>query len=480
MDDPTLEEAEAKLESSPRSASQSTVRAALWAFSGASFLIVAFVIWMSRLLRPMADDYSIGVSVRDGLIAGVWGWWQGWSGDLTSMFANTLFVGLPLMRLPWSLASALPFLASAAMAVGLGVWLIIRVPVPSMRPSSRLVSGLLLIPVAAIAWWGYWWVTVLQSREAPNAYPLAQGVTFWQNLNAGYVVTATLLIWGWLILESRKVSRRLWPFYLAVGLLAGFNGPVFAGSALVMIALLAVSSLLRAGIRVRERGVSWLIAGLGIVVGGVASNLSPGSQYRGTLLASPEIDANLMLRLTGEAIPGGLNDWWSAVTSPGAWAVIILLTGTTALLARQGWTPNLDYFLTTGAALLAFSLILSLVSRASEFFAYPAYWHLVQPRTVAWLGLVMIAAALGTLTSRLGQDSLAVPVTVTATAVALVLAAASIALMTSEILARGQAWETGPAPLAHVSDIEDPNGWQRAAWTELRQLRGGGPLRGVE
>ena len=92
--------------------------------SGVAVSMVAFVIWTSRLLRPLADDYEIAVAANAGLIGSITGFWQSWSGAVTSTLSLTLFVGLPLRHLPWSVASAIPFLSSAILMAAVGIWLL--------------------------------------------------------------------------------------------------------------------------------------------------------------------------------------------------------------------------------------------------------------------------------------------------------------------------------------------------------------------
>lgn len=464
-----------------RTPSTTAMSVAIMLLSSASFLVVLYVLWTARLLRPGADDYSLAISAKDGLFQGVWSWWQGWSGDVTAMFSNTLFVGMPLIHLPWSFASAIPFMSAAAVIVGAAGWILFHAIPKSGEKNRRLFILSSAIPILAITWWGYWWLPVLQARDTPNADPLAQGITHWQNLNSGYVITTALLIWAWFILESRKTDKcwLLWTGYAILGLLAGLNGPVFAGSAVAMIIILAAGSLLGSQVAIRTHGATWLLAVSGILVGALASHFSPGSQSRKLLLVNPEIDTSLFFRVVNEAVPGGLADWWPAVTSPGAWVLVVVIAGATALITLRGFVPNVNFLLSTGTGLLVFSLISSFVNRVSEFFAYPAFWHLTTPRAIAWLGLTTLAIAIGSIIARMGRGSLAVPVITFAAAAGVILMASSIALMSQEIINRSAQWEIGPAPVSGVSDIEEPDGWQRDAWLSLIEIREA-PKRGIE
>lgn len=459
-------------------ASMRSRRAIFWILSISAYLVVFLVMFVSLRLRPMADDYYLAVSAKDGLLAGLLGQWNGWSGDLTTTFSNVLLVGLPLLSLPWELASAIPFTAAVTSAVGLAAWLLVFRQQESRSRRERGFQILLILPLLAIGWWGYWWVPVLFSKDAHDMYSLAQGVTFWQNLNSAYVVTTLLLTWAWIYLEGRATTAWLGALYFLLGLLAGFSGPVFAGGALVMIVLIAIYAWLGTNSDLPKRGLLWLVACIGLTFGAVASYFSPGSQLRMTVLADPKLDSNLLLRILSEGVPRGVQDWWVALTSPGSWVLVLLLIGSTALLVNFGWTPKPIALARIGIALVMFSLVLSIVNRLSEFFAYEAYWHMVTPRTAAWIGIVLLAASLGGACGRLPRQALVVPLLTLSCAIGLMLVIGGVALMVSEVYAREIRWERGPAPLAHVTDIEDPDGFQRRAYLELLDIRGG-PLRGL-
>jgi hypothetical protein len=331
-----------------------------------------------------------------------------------------------------------------------------------------------LIPVAVIAWWGYFWVTPILNPDALNAGLLAAGVTMWQNLNAAYVVPVALLLLGWFFLETRHVTPLvgIGAGYLGIGLLIGFAGPVLALSSFVMVATVAVASWLRKQTAVTKRGTVWLVAEVGIVLGALASHFSPGSQVRKPLLANPEINPEFALQLAVIGIPGGFRDWWSAITSPGAATVVVVFVGLSLLMVFQGWKPRIGYLLRVGLGLLGFSLIIALVNRSSEFFAYASYHHLVTQQTVSWVALVILAMSLGAWVAQLGRYTIAVPVTVLSTTAGIVLIGVSTVGMVDNIKDRYLQWEIGPAPITRAfTDIEDPDGWQRAAWMALRTLR---------
>ena len=443
-----------------------------------TFLVVSYVVWTSRLLRPIADDYWIAVSAQDGLLEGVITWWQEWSGAVSTMTSNVLFVGLPLLHLPWSLASAVPFLCAMFLAVFATTWIFVQA-IPKHPERRGFVIASLLFPILAVVWWGYWWLPALQAGDSDDTYRLALGVTHWQSLNAGYVIPIVLLIWLWLVLETRHgvKFRRIWAIYLLLGILAGFNGPTFAGAAFLTIVVLAVASGLGSQKAVRARGWCWVMTLLGILFGALASYFSPGSQYRTTYLANPDLNAVLISQWLTQAVPGGVSDWIRAAINPGAIVLLVVIVGYTAILVHLGFRPNARLLLTVGFALLGFALIASLVNRFAQFFAYQAFWHLTGPQTIAWLGLTAIAMGIGAYVAINVQQAQTRPVAVLGCAIGLLLFVSSITLMTQTILTRSVQWESGPAPLSGIEDIENSSGWVMAEWIKLRSLRDA-PLRG--
>ena len=451
--------------------------ALLWV---ASFSVVLYVAWTSRLLRPIADDYPIAVSMKDGLFQGVWGYFQTWSGALTTTFFACLFAGLPLLHLPLPIASALPFLSTTILIVAVAIWFFVRaLPGQNLRKSFGI--SLLFFPVLALTWWGFWWLPALTTGDFASARQLALAVTHWQTINTQYAIPATLLIWGWSFLETRKEVSKLGirTCYLLLGVLSGFNGPTFAISSILMISVIAVASQLRAQQKKTTRRLPWALALLGNAAAMLVSNFSPGSQRRKTALANPEINSELFIKLLTEALPDGVIDWLYAIINPGAIVLLIVVTGFTAMISVHRLAPDTSFLVTIGLGLIGFSLVSSVVSRIMQFFSYDAFWHVAGPRTIAWLALTAIAMGLGARVTKKSWRNIVIPFAILGSAIGLLLSVSAIDLMCRGITTRSVQWEIGPAPLGGISDIEDPDAWVMLAWLELRTLRDA-PARGLK
>lgn len=451
---------------------ESLVHATKVLVSGVLFSIVLYTIWTSRLLRPIADDYGIAVAAHKGLFEGIGIYWRTWSGAITTTFSFLLFAGIPLARLPWPLASSVPFIASAGLMASLGTWLI-KVSLGKCE-ELRVRRQLVVVSVALLAtWWGYWWLPVPSPPTESDSYAIALAMTHWQSLSAGYILPAGFLIWVWLLVQRRQNTSNWWHYVAAtiIGLLAGLNGPVFASTSLALVLLLVVIRLLKEGFLLTVSTRKLLVSSSGVIAGALISHFSPGSRYRATLLANPNVDSSLISRLITEALPAGLTDWFRAMTSQSAVIVIVVMVGITYLFMPVSQPGQARTLMLNGLGLSGFSLIFSLANRASELFAYEAFWHVIGPMAVAWLGLVATAMGIGLFLSRLTRPSIVRLVIVSTTAVGLYLLVGSLDLMCRQIIDRSEPWELGPAPVYDISDIEDPVGWILPTWLELQELR---------
>ena len=442
-------------------------------FFGTSAILVLLVFWTSRLLRPALDDYRLGVVADQGPIGGVWLWWNTWSGDLTQILANNLFVGIPLRHLPWSLASAVPFIAAALSVTALLLGILLVSSRGDTTKRHRLLGSLILFPVILISWWSYWWITASLSPDELNAVPLAVGLTMWQNLNSAYIITWALVMLGWILIEARTPSRRPWQvlLYLVIGLLAGFAGPVFALSALIMLSLLAYALWLRTPEGWKCRLELWLLTAIGIAVGAAVSFTSPGAEARRSQGTNAQTDEGLFPRILSDAFPNGIEDWWLSLTTPGAFILFTLFVGLSLVLALQGWSTSFEYLTAVGLGLLVFSVVASVVNRVSELFVYPAYWHLAGSRMLIWAAAVVLGVGFGGWIASFGRNTVAAPFLLFATAVSFLLAVSSVANMLGQIQARNLQWEVGPAPWASEAILDIETGWVRSDWRDLQRLR---------
>lgn len=440
-------------------------------------LIVVFVIYLSRLLRPIADDYSIGSVAVNGVWWGVGHFWNTWSGDLFSRTIMVLFSGWPLVNLPWSFSSAVAFLAATTVMVAIVVWLVFT----SRRHSHSLPTWIILTSLAGVAatcWWVYWWAPPTFSPLDEQDALLAASITLWQTINTQYVMSIGILTWLVLLLQrhQKRLSIAVVPAWIFIGLLIGLTGPVFAAAALAAIGLgIAIVPVCQLRIRIGQIAL-WGLAAFGVAVGAGISHLSPGTRYRSTFFESPSVDPELARRLIAD-LPGVLDRWWGLVLNPGTMLTFVLVAFTTMTLGLLGTEIAARRLLWIGASLIIFSWLMALAHHVSTAFVSFGPWHLVQVGAFVWLGIAILGATAGFSLARLGRRNLMLPVMLVAYITALGLTAASIGTMAGVITNRHGTWVSGPAPQSGIFDIEVE--FLRPAWLVLRDVQGG-PDRSLE
>lgn len=450
-------------------------RLAILLITSWALCLVAIILILSTFLRPIADDYVLGEAAGAGIVPAIVGWWSTWSGDLSLVIANTVLVGLPLQHLPWSVATAIPFVLSGLLVAGFGTWLAVASSIgigKQVRPLWRLV----LFVVAFVLWWAYWWVNFAVSGGAAYSSFLARGITFWQNLNSQYVITVTALAWAWLWLETRAGNNRvlLGAGSLLWGILAGMCGPVFAMSVASTLVFVLIFRIVQSGHV--QRAWLWITGALGVILGAAVSHFSPGTQSRAQLVTPRSRDTGFVsaiLNVTDDSVM----DWWSGIFNPGSLVVLLIVGVVVCLTVRLGASFQANRAAILSVAFLSFALLVNVVNRLSELFTYEAWWHVITARTFTWFGLCMMGVWLGTTLSSRVRGPLLTPLLILGGFLGVLLTTSGIDMMADEVLTRVKLWEIGPAPLEGMSDIEEGGGWT-SSWLALRESRGG-PARGL-
>ena len=385
-----------------------------------------------------------------------------WSGDLVSYSGLAIFVGLPLARAPIWLASALPFVLAAA-AMTLAAVVIMHPKV--LRPHRAWQPVLALVLVIPSTWWAYWWSGPALAGD-PQARQFANGITFWQTLNGQYVIPTALVTTAWVLL-GRMRPRQTWLFLMlmmALGLAIGFIGPVFALGVILGLPLLGLSLLLLGRIPSPERLLGSTLLWFMTIVGAAASHWSPGSRARALGLPHPLVNEDFVL-VQVKSMPLALSQWWGAVWTAGALVTLSVIAFLAYLLRRRGVRFDVRRLVSFGVGSVAFSLILILVNRVAEAFAYQAFWHELQTRMFVWIALIAFGAAAGSWIADRDLQSAWAPALFVTAMVGIILSLAAVASLTGAMAARSSAWKEGPAPLPGISDIEVD--WIHSSWQEL-------------
>ena len=438
------------------------------------FLVLAFAwLWVvnaSRYLRPSADDYCIGVRGNLGIFGGFINDFQTFSGFATPSFITNAILGVPLARLPLSVALIIPFLLSSLAVAGAALALAGE-SIAGLERRTRWIAVLLGLPAVMVLWWAYLWAIYSPSGR-PEPTDVALGLTHWQNLNTGYVIPIALVV----ILGVWVVRGRFRNWYTAIGaavllgLVAGFAGPAVA------LAALLVAPVLTLGLWVMDAGLWWvkgLVAWI-ITAGSLAvSLLAPGTQNRSSAARS---DAEVTL----SSLPG----WFAAVVPDGfiAWfslywqwrSVLVIGTGVVVVYAIRlvFGASSIRGLASTWLAVTLFALALSASTIVTDTLAYGAYWHQSNTTVLTFLSLLLVGIGLG------GWIPLPAPrlalFLLPLLLVALALTSlASVLDMSVSITDRFAAWQEGPAPIPGVIEDREVE-WIGGCWEQLEQIRQGG------
>lgn len=439
--------------------------------SALGVVVLAYVAWMARLLRPIADDYCFGSVSGRGFGGSIWFWWMQWSGELVGVVTNTVLVGLPLAHLPWWAASSTALIAAAGAVLLLALTLFSVLSSNSCSSAKLRTIGYvtLAVLVVPLSWWSFWWVPAVLDSEGPSGdvSALAGALTHWQNLNGGYVVVTALgfmtyvgVIWGLRPRGSLGFAASVF-----VGLVTGLSGALYVASAFVTLSI--IWTLLWLVVH-RIRRYVWVMHGgflLGAIGGFILWASSPGGRLRA---AAQSVGLPPIRELWQWTFPAGLANWFEFVWNPGGAVALLLVATTCALLVRAGWSVQSDRALALAGGLLCWSLVYSILSRVVESGVYQAYWHRIPTGIAVFAAELCLAVAFGNWVARSSRLLM-----VGAAAVLLVSAPMSvlaIGWMTASMQSRVVAWDAGPAPLPRLADIEDGSGWVKC-WADLGKFR---------
>lgn len=464
--------------------------ATLTGWAVGAVLIVGF---FALRVRPIGDDYCQGSWAAQGVLNGVTDVYLTWAGDITLMTLNILVAGMPLLYLPWPLVSFSAFII-AWFSVMAAVILIIK-----KFGGVKTRALLILAPIILVSWLSFWW-----SRASIGTGPVrndlrggttlndatvweiwsgvtrltAQWLTHSMQIQAGYVVAVSLSVTLFAVVSNGKVFRPVWRATIAIiaGLATGFSGPVLAASFTVTGLVL---SIFPKQDRARlERRWPFVLFSAVTVLAAVVSNLSPGIQARSQLVSEIQDDLGVThfdrselfsrsLELVAWTFPRFLLEWAVAWGHIGTVVVISLLAAAAFLLDKSGLTMDRVQLRNAGAVLIFMSLVTSFFNRLSEGFAYPGVWHQIWATSLVFFGSCILGLALG---AKLASVQLAGTFKVLGgilLTLVVLTASWSLSVMTNEIDSRLEAWETGPAPMPKMPDIEEREG----CWRALSELR---------
>jgi len=439
-------------------------------------LNVIFSIYASHWLRPAADDYCVAWTVgMSGIIDPIIGSWNNQSAYVFALLNLNVWVGWPLAYLPMSLASAIPFLITA---FGLSAAITLLFSYQLKLP--RLGKLLLLIVIPFI-WWGFLWAPesfngfIFENRvfAIQETYAFAHGLTHWQTNNGNYVMQlVTLFLLGYATVHFLSKPSPLRLVILSIlGLCAGTTGPTLASS--IIIVLSAV--LLVSWIQNRQNQIFSKLEYLGFwfacIAGLVLTQyVAPGSHKRmkmaGTSFERTALD---YIDILDTAWKFAIKLWINSYLTIGTFFAFLIVSGLCYCYHHYLTPTHKARFIKIGVFFAIFALLQMFINRASEFFAYRAYWHYISALVCIFVSIIFLSAAVGMQLAHKDIKRVLNPWIATTLLLATLIGTSTNLYMAHSIYQRQGLWTGAPAPTPHVSDIDID--WIKGCWQGLNKLR---------
>ena len=420
-----------------------------------SWILVLWVLNASRYLRPVADDYCIGVRGAVGPIGGFIQDFQTYSGFATPSFLTNLFVGVPLATGGLWIASALTFIV-ASMAISLlGVSMLAVSSGFNAGLKAFVIRVLLVAPIVLVGWWIFLWLPLESWSESPMD-ELAIGLTHWQNLNSAYVLPTALILSAALLLMRNSLSRS-WRTSVAsviLGLVTGLMGPTFGMAALLFLLLASVWTVLNLP-TVKTRYLLEIGGAFtGVAVGLAIAYLSPGTQARASYYGAGEVvfAPDSIVGWVMAVLPENLLLFGELFLHWGSPVVISLFAGVGFFASRKVPTMRTAVALPITIGLIVFGVSLTSATIITDTFAYGAYWHSSSIAVVAFAACASFGLWVGGLIPNYSHNSV-VLVASFALLVGLASGIGSSLDLSTSIVEREQLWRSGSAPIKGI--IED-------------------------
>lgn len=422
-----------------------------------NWLLVLWVFNATRYLRPVADDYCIGVRGDLGVIGGFLQDFQTFSGFATPSFLTNLFVGIPLARGPLWLASATTFIVASIAIALLSVTLFLISNGGQQSTRTVLLRILVVAPIGLVGWWTFLWFP-LESFSSSPMDNLAIGLTHWQNLNSAYVLpTALILSAGIFVLRPSIASNAQMNIARAIlGLIVGLMGPTFGLAAFGFLFLMLAWSLI-SSTRFDPRSlITYGALFTGVFAGLLIAYLSPGTQARAAYYDAADVtfSPDSIVGWVMGVVPENLLLFGELVFHWGSLAIVALFLGLGFFAQKRISEFESAKFLPIALGITVFGISLMSATIVTDTFAYGAYWHSSSIAVVAYAGCASFGVWVG---GKLATQSGELPVV---TAALLVLAGISAGIgssleLSSSITLRESQWSRGPAPIVGIIEDRD-------------------------
>ena len=430
--------------------------------------ILLFYVTLSIHLRPIADDYCVAVGAASGFFDHFQNVISNWSGDYTQIVLSYVLVASPIAFGPTFLVGLTTLLFSVfLLLLVMARALQIVLPEISSEKDKKLLCG--LSALLLVCWFIYWALpasinTYGRYKSFLSASESFSSVFGWPTVIVQYLVVPLLLIV--LAAQLQRNNPILTIFHGALGFLIGTSGYALA---LTVFATTTILILIKT---VNFKPLRFALLQVGIFVGVFLSFFSKGSLNRATQFLDSESNKSFV-SLSRSAFVSFV-EFLVSIVNLGTFTLFLIVFTFVTLIIQGRVTLVLSPI--RSKFILSFSIFLMfyyLAISVSEYFVYPAYWHLITFKTLLFVYIVLLSIIFADrcqrITSMIGVSGRRGWI---ALGCVILMALGASAPSYKSVLVRGNLWVEQSAQLPGISDISPRGGWVDLCWQTLREFRG--------
>ena len=413
-------------------------------------------------LRPLADDYCIAAGVADGPWRAFLQTYMSWSGDLVQILSSITTVGLPIYYFPYSVYGLVPVLLCSFMLSFATFILLSRTVGGELSNRVKLLGSYFFV---TFLWPTYWTSQqafdqvpylslALKAEEAGNA------ALQWSTVISQYLLVPLLLFFIYLRATSVSNKRTRIIVFFFLGILLGLSGYALAVSVFLFI---VAKHFLNKN---KKYGID-LAFSVGILLALTFSLNSAGARSRASSIGIESLGqldlARFALRFTSELIASTLN--FGTIT--------LFVCGFLLASKCTFFRPDVaDYFLVNFLKnSLIFLVIYFATIKISEIFSYIAFWHLITFKAILFFVSLSLGLKSGLIARSRQRFYSTNKFAIAATIFVLIAVGLSSYTHSSELKTRAEKWQTGPAGVKGVADIDLENTWVVNCWRDLKKIK---------
>lgn len=427
-----------------------------------------FLIFYSFDLRPAADDYCFGsIAAEFGFFGGYIHWLKIWSGYFYPMLVQHIVVGLPLAYLSDSFISSIPFLL-ALFGFGFTTYTLVVARYPML-----IKKKFIFVLCISFFWWIFLWIGESFGIYNNMTYLSGRSLTHWQTLN-GEFFSIQLFISA-LILAIAKINTLKKPFMIMAILLLGFTLGTSRTAFALTILVVSVSAIfyffyiqLKKGVLNHYYLILLFLFSIFLVVGFYVSQNTPGHLNRASIInASVTFNYNRLIEASIYVLRNTFYIFADLNLNLGSVFVFVFSFFLIPyFLSTEKENIDKNFFLKASLFTFLISLLLTAVTVFAQFLTYAGWYHHMVSYFFIFLSMFFIAIYF-----HLALGFRFVCLKPLALLIFFVVTTYTNIYAIGSIVDRHETWIKGPATIDGISDIADPEGWQRACWNNLDENR---------